>query len=82
MGFTFSGGAMALDGKEFSAKVPLDEYNRFKQNFDSYGAVNWFINTALKEFNDRVAANPTLKQLVNEAIDEMLVARRESRADV
>lgn len=63
---------------EFSAKVPDEEYDRFKARFPVYGAVNWFINTALKEFNDRVEANPTLQLLVNDSISTMLTERRES----
>lgn len=63
--------------KEFSAKVPEPEYLRFKNQFPMYGAVNWFINTALKEFNDRVEANPNLRELVSQSVEQMLVERRE-----
>jgi hypothetical protein len=72
----------ATDGKEFGARVPLEEYEKFKQNFDSYGAVNWFINTALKRFNERVAENPSLKIILNQAIEDMLLDRRETKANV
>jgi hypothetical protein len=70
---------MAKEGKEFSAVVPEAEYERFKLNFGKYGSVNWFINTALKEFNDRVEANPSSRDLINQAIETMLVERREAR---
>jgi hypothetical protein len=69
-----------MAGKEFGATVPETEWQRFKQNTGMiYGATNWFINTALKEFNDRVEANPTLKVMVSQSIESMLVERREEK---
>lgn len=66
-------------GKEFGATVPEEEWQRFKHNVGMiYGATNWFINTALKDFNDRVEANPTLKMLVQQSIESMLVEKREA----
>jgi hypothetical protein len=67
-------------GKEFGATVPEEEWQRFKQNTGMiYGATNWFINAALKEFNDRVDANPTLKMMVQQSIESMLVEKREAK---
>lgn len=67
---------------EFSAKVPDDEYRRFKDKFPMYGAVNWFINTALKEFNDKVEANPSLRQLVADSIEELVTTNRDTRVSI
>ena len=62
--------------KEFSAKVPLEEYLAFKERFPQYGAVNWFINTALATFNRTVESIPESSAVVNHAIRDMLAARR------
>lgn len=72
---------MAEGIKEFSAKVPEEEYERFRKHLPMYGAVNWFINTALKEFNDRLEANPSLRANAVDAIDQLLVDRREITND-
>jgi hypothetical protein len=63
---------------EFSAKVPDEEYQAFKEAFPQYGAVNWFINTALHNFNEQVKANPVVTELVNRSINDMLQERRQS----
>jgi hypothetical protein len=63
--------------KEFSAKVPVTEYETFKKNFPQYGAVNWFINTALASFNRQVRKNPSSVELIDEAVKDMLTERRE-----
>lgn len=63
---------------EFSAKVPDEQYQKFKEVFPQYGAVNWFINTALASFNAQVDARPEVKELVNQAISNMLEERRQS----
>lgn len=64
--------------KEFSAKVPLEEYEEFRKNFPQYGAVNWFINLSLVEFNRHVRENPTTADLVRKAIQDMVEERRDS----
>jgi hypothetical protein len=66
------------DTVEFSAHVPIDEYNEFKKNFNQYGAVKWFINESLAQFNAQVRENPTLRQLVSNAVQQMLDDNRNS----
>ena len=63
--------------KEFSARVPLTEYERFRNRFPQYGATNWFINMSLKQFNDACDRNPDAEQLVGQAIQIMLSERRQ-----
>jgi hypothetical protein len=68
------------EDKEFSAKVPYEQWKAFKDHTDSkYGGANWFINTALKIFNEKVSEQPSLRLLVQESIDEMLIERRENK---
>lgn len=67
---------MASDTTEFSSHVPTSEYEFFKENFPQYGAVKWFITNALIEFNEQVRANPTIKQQVDAAIQQMLDTSR------
>ncbi len=57
---------------EFSATVPAEEYEEFKNNFPAYGAVKWFINECLSSFNRKMRENPSLKQVVTEAIDDVV----------
>lgn len=57
---------------EFGGRVPVDQYEQFRNTFPQYGATNWFINTALARFNQLVDENPVLKHAVDEAIDAML----------
>ena len=61
---------------EFGAKVQRADYDEFKENFPQYGAVNWFINTSLQEFNRAVRENPTSKDIINQAIQKMLEDNR------
>lgn len=78
---------MATEGRvEFSSKVPEEEYERFKKRFPQYGAVNWFINASLKNFNDACDGVPDSQELVNRSINLMLAKNRgalieESAAD-
>lgn len=65
--------------KEFSAHVPIEEYNFFMEQVGKYGAAKWFINEALKTFNQRLRENPSMRRMVTEAIDEMLHLDRESK---
>lgn len=67
---------MARETKEFSAHVPTNEYEEFKANFPQYGAVNWFINSSLTEFNRIVRENPTAKQQIVQSIEAMLQLNR------
>ena len=68
--------AVSKDTVEFSAKVPREQYDAFKENFGQYGAVQWFINESLAEFNRKIAEQPSLKEQVNAAIESMLRANR------
>lgn len=63
---------MAREVVQMSAEVPKAEYDAFKDNFPQYGAVSWFINNALAQFNAQVRANPTAKRLIDRAVDDML----------
>lgn len=57
---------------EFSAHVPYEDYKEFKENFPQYGAVKWFLCGALHQFNLQVRQDPSLKQKVAAAIQELL----------
>lgn len=72
-------GGLSPPTKEFSAHVPIEEYNFFMEQVGKYGAAKWFINEALKAFNQKLRENPSLRRLVQEAIDEMLFMDRESK---
>lgn len=63
---------MASLTTEIGAPVPTAEYEFFKESFPQYGSVKWFINSALLEFNERIRANPSLKEQINAAIQQML----------
>ena len=65
--------------KEFSAHVPIAEYTFFMEQVGKYGAAKWFINEALKAFNQKLRENPSLRVLVSEAVDEMLHLDREAK---
>lgn len=65
--------------KEFSAHVPIEEYNFFMEQVGKYGAAKWFINEALAAFNQKLRENPSLARLVREAVDEMLYFNREAK---
>lgn len=67
---------------EFSAHVPEDEYRTFKQNFPQYGAVKWFINMALRQFNEECRAHPSNVELGAAAIQRGLDLEREANAAV
>lgn len=70
---------MVLPGaatKEFSAKVPLVEYERFRKRFPTYGAAMWFINCALKEFNDQMDESPKAEKVIRESIRNMVDLNR------
>lgn len=64
---------------EFGAKVPSAEYEEFKENFPQYGAVTWFINSTLAQFNAAVRENPTAKDLIDKSINSMLELNRLAR---
>lgn len=57
---------------EFSARVPQSEYARFKARFPQYGSVQWFINSVLKQFNDRLQAEPSLEEVIHESIQSSI----------
>lgn len=66
--------------REFSARVPEEEVKKFMQHTDGiYGATTWFINTALKEFNERLDKEPDkLRDLVRESIRSFTREREET----
>lgn len=67
--------------KEFSAKVPEEEYQRFLKNTDSiYGATTWFIVGALKTFNDEMEKDPALREKMQGSIRKFLKDRKEQQA--
>jgi hypothetical protein len=69
---------------EFSSLVPQAEYEFFKENFPQYGAVKWFINTMLREFNEQIRQKPLLREDVDAAIQHTMemgrLIREASRA--
>lgn len=67
---------MASETVEFSSHVPKEDYDYFREQFPQYGATKWFITSALREFNERVRANPTLKEQVAYSIEHMLETSR------
>lgn len=69
------------DTKEFGARIPESEYERFRKAFPQYGASTWFINTSIREFNEQVAANPSSIELINASIVKMLQDNRERGED-
>jgi hypothetical protein len=82
-GVILRGGAIAPNlaetavTKEFSAKVPEEEYDRFVKNTGgTYGATTWFITTALRMFNDRMEQHPTAQEDLQAAINSFLVERK------
>lgn len=56
---------------EFSALVPESEYKMFRERFPGYGAVNWFINACLTNFNNRLSEHPELKEEVERSIEAL-----------
>jgi hypothetical protein len=68
---------------EFSGKVDLLDYLAFCEHFDNgrgqpiYGATTWLISTSLKAFLKQVKENPSLKEIVEKGIREMLEDNRE-----
>jgi hypothetical protein len=58
--------------REFGGRVPEEEFKKFKEAFPQYGATNWFINEALRSFNENVRRNPAIRRAVDDAIDDML----------
>lgn len=68
---------MASDTTEFSAKVPTELYNSFKEAFPQYGAVTWFINSSLEAFMKKVDSNPEYRVLVEVAVTQMLDDQRQ-----
>lgn len=65
-----------VPSKEFSALVPLVEYERFRERHPGYGAVMWFINTALKNYNDLMDQYPELGSEVDASIKNMVDLNR------
>jgi hypothetical protein len=61
---------------EFSAKVPKDLYDRFKEQVPAYGGVQWFINAALAGFVAECEADASLKAKVAASVEAMLQLNR------
>ncbi len=70
---------MAVAYAEFGAKVPRDEYDKFRKNFPQYGATNWLINEALKEVNKLVEEDAGVKNIIQRAIQRVLDDKRNSK---
>lgn len=70
--------AVGNDQVEFGAKIPRELYDEFKEQFPQYGAVAWWLNTALESFLTQIAEDPTTKEQINAAILSML---RENRGE-
>lgn len=70
---------MAEKLREAAALVPESELQRFNQNTTGWGSMTWFINTALKEFNDLMEQNPSARERVREAVAAFLKDRRETQ---
>ena len=66
-----------LDQVEIKARIPQAEYDKFRDAFPQYGAVTWFVNAALVRFNRLVEENPSLQDVVADAVEEMV---RDTRA--
>lgn len=58
--------------KKFCGFVPAEEVYRFRAAFPQYGATQWFLTTALKRFNDEIAAHPRSVDLIDASIKSML----------
>lgn len=58
---------MPAETVEFSAKVPAELQRRFK-DLMPYGGVDWFINSALREFLALVEGNEGTLTEVREAV--------------
>lgn len=67
---------MAEKLREASALVPESELQRFRENTTGQGSMTWFINMALREFNDRMEQNPPLKEIVRDSVTAFLKDRR------
>lgn len=67
---------MATDYAEFGAKVPREEYDKFRKNFPIYGATNWLINEAVKEVNRLVEEDAGVKDIIQKAIQRTLQNNR------
>lgn len=58
--------------KKFCGLVSAEEVDRFRAAFPQYGAVQWFLTTTLKAFNDHVAQHPRSVDLIDASIKSML----------
>lgn len=70
---------MAQEYAEFGAKVPRDEYDKFRKNFPQYGATNWLINESLKEVNRMVEEDSGVRHIIQKAIQRVLDDKRNSK---
>lgn len=58
--------------RELSAKVPIEEFNRFKAHVPAWGGPTWFLNTALRDFNDLLDREPSLRERAREMVEKMM----------
>ena len=65
------------DKVEFSAKIPSELYEEFKEFVPHYGGTQWFINAALTSFLERCRENPSVKDSVGLSVDAMLQLNRQ-----
>lgn len=70
---------MALEYAEFGAKVPRDEYEKFRKSFPQYGATNWLINESLKEVNKLVEEDAGVRNIIQKAIQRVLDEKRNTK---
>lgn len=59
------------DQVEFTGRVARPDYEEFIGRFPMYGATTWFIRTALSRFLAECQANPSLDDIIIEAIRNM-----------
>lgn len=70
---------MANSTIEFSARVPEEDYDEFRNTFDDgkgrvmYGSTTWFISTALRYFNEEIKeGGGPLRETVRDAVKKMV----------
>lgn len=56
---------------EFAGRVSKADYEEFIGRFPLHGATTWFIRSALSRFLTECQVNPSLDEIVTEAIKNM-----------
>lgn len=75
-------GVLNGETKEFGATVPSAEYDFFKAMLPQYGSTQWFIRAALHSFNEHMKKHPSLLDMVDKSIEEMLHERRDTASSL